>query len=46
MEDLPWLVVSIRTRDNEYYHAISKGAKLFAKSIGAEHRLIFSLQRG
>jgi ribose transport system substrate-binding protein len=42
----PWLIVSIRTKDNEYYHAIIKGAKLFAESINAEDKLIFLFCEG
>lgn len=36
----PYIVVSVRTLDNEYYHAVVKGAKMFAESIGAPDKLI------
>jgi ribose transport system substrate-binding protein len=33
-DEKPYLVISIRTLDNEYYHAIGKGFKMFADAIG------------
>jgi ribose transport system substrate-binding protein len=44
--ELPFIVVSVRTLDNEYYHAIVKGAKMFAKSIGASDKLITLFSEG
>ncbi len=45
-EDPPYLVISGRTLGNEYYHAIVKGAKMFAKSIGASDKLIMLFSEG
>ncbi len=45
-ETIPSIVVSIRTLDNEYYHAIVKGAEMYAKSLGASDKLIILLSEG
>ena len=33
-DEKPYLVISIRTLDNEYYHAIGKGLKMYAQYLG------------
>ena len=36
----PYVIISIRTDANEYMRALVEGAKLFAKSIGADKKVI------
>jgi ribose transport system substrate-binding protein len=46
-DDKPYLVISIRTLDNEYYHAVGKGLKMFGKAIGVpEDKQIVLLSEG
>ena len=39
-EEPPYVIISIRTDANEFMRALVKGAELFAKSIGAEKKVI------
>jgi ABC-type sugar transport system substrate-binding protein len=39
-KESPYVIISIRTDANEYMRALVEGAKLFAKSIGSEEKVI------
>ena len=42
----PYVIISIRTDANEYMRALVEGARLFAKTIGAEERVIALYNHG
>ena len=40
IEESPYVIISVRTDANEYMRALVDGAKLFAKTIGSEKKVI------
>ena len=46
LREPPYVIISIRTDANEYMRALVEGARLFAKTIGAEEKVIALYNHG